>query len=323
MRMLSNVLTVGLLSALAIGGYFVLRAEEVVSDDSHGDHHGGHHGEGETEESVGVISLPEEAMIKHDIRLSEVGPGTILHELELPGEIALDGEKVAHIVPRFAGIVLRVDKRLGDRVNAGDVLAVIQSNQSVAPYEVKSLVEGVVIAKHITLGEFVRDDADIFIIADLSTVWVNIGVYAKYLDRVKPGQKVKMTATGIREQAEGTVDYVGPLVGERTRTGVARVVLKNTSGVWQPGLFVTAMVLVDTQEAALAVPDAAIQMVEGASTVFVRKGQSFEARTVQLGRSDGSTVEILDGLQANEQIAITNSFLLKAEFGKSEAGHNH
>lgn len=282
----------------------------------------GHEKEGEGS-SLGSIVITEEALTSNNIRLMQAGPGRIAQLVELPGEILLNADKVAHIVPRFPGIAQTVYKNLGDEVTSGDVLAVIQSNQSVAPYDVKSLVSGTIIEKHITLGEFVRDDADIYVVADLSTVWVKISVYAKYLGQINVGQRVRLTASGIDETAEGVIDYVGPIVGERTRTGQARVVLNNRGGAWVPGLFVTAAIAVSDTLASIAVPDDAIQTVEGKNAVFVREGDRFHARTVTLGRSDGKMIEILAGLSVGETYAASNSFVLKADFGKSEAGHDH
>lgn len=273
--------------------------------------------------SLGAVTIAEEALKRNRVKTAIAGPGTIAQELELPGEITLNADKVAHIVPRFPGIALKVMKNLGDEVRTGDVLAILQSNVSVAPYEVTSLIDGVIIEKHITLGEFVRDDEDIFVMADLSTVWVQISIYAKYLPLVKPGLHVRFTAQGIEESASGVIDYVGPIVGEATRTGLARVVLKNPKGLWQPGLFVAARVAREEVPVELAVPDDAIQTVEGRTVVFVREGNEFEVREVELGRSDGRMVEILAGLLPGDEYVSANSFLFKAEFGKSEAGHDH
>ncbi|MFZ1682896.1 MAG: efflux RND transporter periplasmic adaptor subunit, partial [Candidatus Zixiibacteriota bacterium] len=278
--------------------------------------HGNEGGNG----SLGTISLHDDAPIWQRLKLAQAGPGTISKEIELPGEITLNANKVAHIIPRFAGLVQSVNKDLGDHVETGDVLAVIQSNQSVAPYEVKSLVPGTIIEKQITLGEFVRDEADIYVVADLSTVWVKISIYAKYLPLIQPGLAVRLTANGTDEIAEGKIDYVGPIIGERTRTGSARVSLSNPRGVWQPGLFVTAKIAVSKQEVSLAVPDEAVQTIDGKTVVFVKEGQSFEVRLVKLGSSDGRTIEILDGLKPGEEYVAAESFIFKAEFGKSEAG---
>jgi len=286
-------------------------------EETHG--HGAEHGSG----SMGSIALSDEAIQSNDIRLEKAGPGRISHVVELPGEIVLNADKVAHIVPRFSGITLNVHKNLGDRVDSGEVLAVVQSNQSVASYDVKSMMSGTIIEKHVTLGEFVRDDADIFVIADLSTVWVAISIYPQYLGQLRIGQRVALSSTGISEKTEGTIDYIGPVVGERTRTGQARMVLRNPDRIWLPGMFVTAKIAVSETDVLLAVPDEAIQTVEGSTAVFVRVDGRFHAVPVTLGRSDGKMVEILSGLAHGDEFAASNSFLLKADFGKSEAAHDH
>ena len=304
-----------------------LHAEEGQDHGESEDNHEGHgHEEGVPEggsHADEVIRLSDEHLLENDVTFAKAGPGSIRFEIELPGEIVLNANKVAHIVPRFPGIAQRVFKDLGDEVREGEVLAIIQSNQSVAPYEVKSLVSGTIIEKHLTLGEFVRDDADIYVVADLSTVWAKISVYAKYLPQIKRALKVRLMASGIDEAVEGVIDYVGPIVGEKTRTGSARVVVQNSKRHWQPGLFVTARITVDQFTVPLAVPDDAIQTVEGKPSVFVRAEGGFTVRSVDIGRSDGKTVEILAGLAPGEEYASANSFLLKAERGKSEAGHDH
>jgi cobalt-zinc-cadmium efflux system membrane fusion protein len=203
------------------------------------------------------------------------------------------------------------------------VLAVVQSNLSAAPYEITALIDGMVVEKHVTLGEFVRDDADIFVVADLSTVWVNISVYARFLPQVKVGQRARLTAAGLDDEAEGRIDYVGPIIGESTRTGVARMVLDNARGAWQPGLFVTAHVAVDEARVDVAVPEDAIQSLEGRDAVFVRDGDAFEIRAVELGRRGAGWIEVTSGLARGEEFVAAGSFIFKAEFGKSEAGHDH
>lgn len=242
---------------------------------------------------------------------------------ELPGEIAVNADRLAHIVPRFSGIAREVRKNLGDTVKEGEVLAVIEANESLALYEVKSLIAGTVIEKHITLGEFVSDEQDIYVVADLSSVWANVTVYARDLERIRVGQAAKITAAGISDKAEGKIDYIDPVVGEATRTSIARIVLPNPRRVWRPGLFVTAHVRTDIASADLVVPDKAIQTVRGRSVVFVEDGDGFRLQPVGMGRTDGEWTEIVSGLSPGARVAVENSFILKSELLKSEAGHGH
>jgi cobalt-zinc-cadmium efflux system membrane fusion protein len=190
-------------------------------------------------------------------------------------------------------------------------------------YEIRAPIDGIVVEKHISLGEAVKDDANIFVIADLSTVWAEMTIYAKDLNTVKVGQKATVKATAFESQSSGAVSYVGALVGEQTRTAKARVVLPNPKGVWRPGLPVNIELVAGEVEVPVAVSAEAIQTVRDWTAVFGRYGANFEARPLELGRSDGKFTEVIKGLNAGEQYAAKNSFLIKADLGKAGASHDH
>ena len=199
----------------------------------------------------------------------------------------------------------------------------VRGSGNLTRYEIRAPIDGVVVEKHLSLGEAVKEDANIFIIADLSTVWAEMTIYAKDLNTVKVGQKASVKATAFESQSSGTVSYVGSLIGEQTRTAKARVVLPNPKGIWRPGLPVNIEVVADEVEVPVAVSAEAIQSVRDWTVVFGRYGDNLEARPVQLGRSDGKFTEVVSGLNAGEQYAAQNSFLIKADLGKSGASHDH
>ena len=101
------------------------------------------------------------------------------------------------------------------------------------------------------------------------------------------------------------------------------MVLPNPERTWQPGLFVTAHITVAEDRVPVAVPDGAIQTVEGREVVFVRHMNTYTARPVVTGRRGGDLIEIVEGLGAGEDYVAAGSFIFKAEFGKSEAAHEH
>jgi len=269
------------------------------------------------------VVLSDAAMRASGIEIESAGPQTLQLTLELPGEVVPNADRLAHIVPRFPGIAKSVKKSLGDSVQEGDVLAIIESNASLSPYEVVSLISGTIIEKHVTLGEFVRDDGDIFVVADLATVWVNITVYARDLATVKRGQRTRVTAVGGAPYAEGVIDYVGPVLGETTRAATARLTLPNSDRAWRPGMFVGARIETASTHAATAVRHEAIQRFANRNVVFVQEGDGFEARPVETGRSDREWIEILAGLAPGDRYAARGSFVLKSERLKAEAGHDH
>ncbi|WP_437855024.1 efflux RND transporter periplasmic adaptor subunit [Sorangium sp. So ce363] len=229
-------------------------------------------------------------------------------------------------------------------------------------YALVAPIDGTIIEKHIAIGEVLKEDTQVFVIADLSTIWVNVTVYAKDLSRARIGQTAWVKAEGIEQSAQGTLAYLGQVVDEQSRSAVARLVLQSPGAAWRPGLFATADIAVEEAAAPVVVSEEAIQRVEGKDVVFVEEGDAFEARPVKIGRRGTSgvgfgaqgadrrpgapnaepegaggrpaapavesprgapVVEIEAGVAAGERYVGKNSFILKAELGKSEAGHQH
>ena len=210
--------------------------------------------------------------------------------------------------------------------NATQKLAAVGATGSASGlnrFEIRAPFDGTVVEKHLTLGEAVKEDASIFTISDLRTVWAEFSVAPKDLATVRVGQRVKVSSTAFQSEVEGTISYVGALLGEQTRTARARVTLTNPEGAWRPGLFVTVSVYGENQEVSLALPADAVQSIENEPMVFKAVPGGFEASPVKIGRSDGRTVEVLGGLEPGEQVASKNTFVLKSELGKASAGHEH
>lgn len=292
---------------------------DAASDErSHDDREpAGHEGEG--------IRLTAAQIEELGIELATSGPRTIELSVGLTGEVRPNEDRVAHIVPRYDGVVIKVLKKIGDRVRKGDVLAIIESNESLAPYELTTLLDGTVIQKHITRGEAVSREGETFVIADLRTVWIDLSVYQKDLARVALGQLVSISAGKNFTPAEGRISYITPVVDEATRTATARVVLNNRKGAWRPGMFVTGTVRVKAVAAEVAVARSAIQRIGGKTVVFVEDEDGLEPRIVELGRVDKQSAEIVVGLDGGQRYVARGAFILKSELEKEgfEVGHAH
>jgi cobalt-zinc-cadmium efflux system membrane fusion protein len=286
--------------------------------DDHGEEQG-HEDEGHEE----IVSLSADEMREFGIVVSVAGSATLTSSVDLPGEIQPNDNTLAHIVPRFPGIVTDVRAQVGDRVEAGQVLAVIESDESLSPYEVKTVLAGTITAKHITLGEAVSREHAAFVVADLGTVWADITVYQRDLGHVAVGQEVRISAGNAHPPVTGAISYVAPVVDEETRTALARVVLPNPGGAWRPGTFITARILLDSFVVPVAVPRTALQHFEDQDVVFVQTPEGFMPRPVTVGRSDENTLEIVSGLAAGEMYVSQGGFTLKAELGKGSFGGGH
>ena len=200
-----------------------------------------------------------------------------------------------------------------------------QPDEYLTRYEMRAPIDGTVIEKHITRGEMLRQDSLPFVVADLSTVWVVLTVYQKDLASIRPGLAVRVTASHDLAEADGTIDYVGPILDEHTRTTTARVVLANDGGHWRPGLFVTGRVVVEHVRGDVVVPRTAVQTVADKPVVFVETTDGFEARPVRLGRADAHSVVVAAGLDPGVRYVSKGGFALKAQMSKGTfaGGHSH
>ncbi len=295
----------------------------LLSTPAWGEGEPGHVDEGDGHDEHEAVQLTDAELEEFGIEVIPAKAGTIEQYVSLPGEVRPNADRLAHIVPRYSGIVTEVLANIGDHVKRGQALAVIESDESLAPFEMKTMIGGTVIAKHIALGETVSREKDAFIIADLSAVWIELTVYQRDLDRVRVGQKAKIFVGHRLEEESGIVDYITPVVDEVTRTATARVVLRNREGRWRPGMFVTGKVLVDKIDVPLVVPRTALHSVEEQTVVFIETDEGFMPRQVETGRMGDTNVEILSGLSAGTRYVSSGGFTIKAELGKESFGEGH
>lgn len=201
--------------------------------------------------------------------------------------------------------------------------AAANNGDALNSYTLRAPFDGIIVEKHLALGEAVKEDANVFTLSDLSTVWAEIIVSARDLDVVRVGEKATVKATSLDSVATGTIAYVGSLLGEQTRTAKARVTLQNPSMAWRPGLFVNVELVRGAQQVPVAVRADALQTLDSKTTVYAKVNGGFKAMPVKTGRNDGKLVEITEGLAAGTPYAASGSFVLKAEQGKGSADHDH
>ena len=185
--------------------------------------------------------------------------------------------------------------------------------------KVRSPISGHVVERKVELGVVMGRDnleTELFVVADLNPVWVDLAVSPEDVPLVRVGQTVRIVARGTGETAEGKVIFIGPMLDKETHTTRAVVEINNKEGVWRPGSFVSAGIVLEERSVPLAVPTAAIQTMDGGPVAFVRTSDGFQKRRVALGQDDGRTAEVISGLRMGETIAVNNTFLLKAEMLK-------
>ncbi len=353
-------------------------------------------------DSHSVVRFTDIQMEEFGIETGPAASGILPIEVVLPGEVVLNADRLAHVVPRVSGVVREVHKNLGASVRQGEVMAVLESREladstaallaaresvvlaqnsysreeqlwrkKISPeqdfieaknklaeanielqtaelklialgftrehiaqiasrrdediilYRITAPFNGTVMEKHISIGQVLKDDSAAFLIADLSTVWVNLDVQQKDLPLIKVGQTATIGIGAEVSGISGRVNFLEPIATETNRTIHARVVVPNADGRLRPGLFVTGRILVDRVNVSVLVPNDALVLVDDTMCVFVKEDQVFRPQSVTTGRTDKGHTEITAGLVPGQLYAMRGAFTLKSELQKPEAEHQH
>lgn len=270
----------------------------------------------------GRTIIAEESAKASGIETELAGPATIREVQVLSGQIVLNSNATANVRARFPGIVRDVKKGLGDTVEKGEVLATVEANDSLQTYEVRSPISGVILARDTNIGD-VAGDAALFRISDLTTVWAELHVFPGSMGTVQSGQAVEISSLEGVQKGQGVIASLLPLAENATQTIVARVPLDNAEGIWRAGMNVQGAVTVAERQVPLAVKTSGLQRFRDFTVVFAKVGETYEVRMLELGKDDGTSVEVFDGIKPGTEYVSGNSFLIRADVDKSGASHDH
>lgn len=270
----------------------------------------------------GRTTIAKDAADMSGMKTHVAGPATIQESLSLTGRIMLNPNATAHVKARFPGLIRTVEKQLGDTVAADEVLATVESNDSLQVYPVIAPISGLVLSRNANVGEG-TNDAPLFTIANLSTVWAEFHVFQRDMDKVSVGQQVHVRGVEGDMESTGTIDSLLPITEATSQTVVARVTVDNTNGYWRTGMTVRGNVIINEREAPLAVKSSALQRFRDSDVVFAQVGDVYEVRMLELGTNDGQWVEVLGGIKPGTTYVSENSFLIRADIEKSGASHDH
>jgi Cu(I)/Ag(I) efflux system membrane fusion protein len=196
-----------------------------------------------------------------------------------------------------------------------------QSGKPFKALHVHSPFDGIVMKLNVSEGEYVTPRSELYRLADLSKVWVQVDVYEYELSRVRVGDKAQITLKSMPGRIfEGTVSYIYPYAEARTRTIKVRLELDNPELALKPDMFADVTLNTGLQKDAVVVPDAAIVRSGERDQVFiVREPGKFEPREVTLGQSSEGWVQVLDGVKAGEEVVASALFLIDSESKLREA----
>jgi cobalt-zinc-cadmium efflux system membrane fusion protein len=187
---------------------------------------------------------------------------------------------------------------------------------------IRSPIDGVVVARNLSVGQVVDLGFDAFDITNLSTVWVTASVNQQDLALIHTGATAEILDSASPDKVyAGLVTMLGDTIDPQTRTAPVRIVVSNLGARLRPGMFVSAHIAEPATRDAFFVPEDALQEINGLKVVFVTSdGQTFQARTVNLGTHSQGKVEVLTGLAPGDRIVVNGAFMVKAEMLKSTMG---
>jgi len=281
------------------------------------------HGHQDHEEEEAVLHMDDKLLKEFGVKLTVAKSGHLQKTARFPGEVMIHLDYLAHITPRFPGVVKKIYRHIGDVVKKGALLAVIESNDSLTPYKIRSPITGTIIEKHVTIGESVEAHSRAFEIANLNTVWVTFSIFQDKLGEIKKGQKAIIQSSNGKYQVQGIVSYVSSVVDPETRTQTGRIVLSNQDLIWKPGIFVDVTVLFSKLKGDVVVPLSSVHKIDNKPFIFVQDHDGFVPEAVQLGDSDKDQVVVLSGLETGMTYVSEGGFIMKAELEKGAMGDGH
>ncbi len=267
----------------------------------------------------GRVTMADEVAAASGLTTAIAGEGVLQERIKLYGTIVADPLRVSHIQARYPGLIRSVKPTIGARVKAGDVLATVESNESLREYPLLAPIDGVVVERHSNPGEFTADRV-LFTLLDERVLELHLQAFPTDASKIKTGQAITIHANG--QQAQTQTEYITPRHGE-TPTLEVHAPVDNSNNLWVPNQAVEGWVDIAQTPVPLMVDNRALQTFRAWQVVFIQIGETYEIRPLELGRSDGQFTEVLSGLNAGDSYVVGNSFLLKADLEKSGASHDH
>lgn len=268
---------------------------------------------------LAVIESRDVAQLRADVEIAkrqyELSQANFAREERLYGEKVTSRQEFE--IARNAAQEARTRLRLAEQQLAA---AGASSGGQLNRLMLRSPIKGNVTARQIALGDIVAPDAHLFEVADLNELAAELSLSPDDAARVAVGTTVDVSTDG--RTGTGRITHVSRVLDPATRQVRAIARLSNGRGAWRIGETVRASIALEGSAGGtqLAIPRTAVQTVEDRPSVFVREKDGFAIKHVVLGGNAAGYVKVMGGLEGNEQVAVSNTYLLKAEHGKGEAG---
>ncbi len=256
------------------------------------------------------------------IEIAVAGPATLSETRELFGTVQLATTARSEIRGQFPGRIVSVAKNVGDLVRRGELLARIESSESLQTYPVYATASGVIAERNGNPGDVTFDRA-LYVITDPAQTTVVFNIFPKDLGTIQPGQSVSIEALGGEFIAEVRLGGYLPEGNAEAGTALMRAALPNRGGRWRAGMALRGKVTINAVQVPLAVRTEALQSFRDFTVVFANYGEDYEVRMLKLGRRTPEWTEVISGIAPGTPYVAKGSFLIRADIEKSGASHDH
>ncbi len=293
------------------------------STESHSEHAApataNEHGNGHESEEENHVEIDDEMARQQGLATAKALAGEVSLTTKLYGRIVLSPDQVSQVRARFPGRITRVNVNFGDEVKKGQLLASVESNNSLQNYNLRAPISGTITAKEASSGEVATDQV-LFIITDTNSLWAELKVFPEQAAAIKAGQKVHLLNDD--QEFESSIKQLLPS-DQSQPYRIARVPIENAEATLFPGLLVEAQVIIQQETVDIRIPNSAIQRYQGSQVAFLKTDGKYQVKPLSLGISDGRYSEVLSGLRQGDEIVVENSYLIKADLEKEGAAHAH
>jgi cobalt-zinc-cadmium efflux system membrane fusion protein len=257
------------------------------------------------------------------VRTELAGAAPIAELVDMAGRVEITPEGKGEVRAWYPGRIMSLRGELGHTVRKGQVLARVESSESLQTYSIPAPIGGVIVEKNLNVGDVAGERA-IFVIADPTKLHAEFLVYPRDAEKVRVGQPVEVRSLSGDTKLMAKVEAVLPTADLVSQTLVAHVHLPGgAASAFRPGMGVEGAFQVGAQTAPLAVRTKAIQRFRDFQVVFVKVRDTYEVRMLELGRQTPEWTEVLGGLKPGSEYVTDGAFLIRADIEKSGASHDH
>lgn len=302
--------------AITAFGTITTLANVSASEEQHAAHEHEHEHSEDTAHNR-PIELPDNQAAMPQITTAIAGAAELKTHISTFGTVRFGAEQLFHIAPRFDGVITQVQVAVGDHVNKGDLLAMLESNDSLRSYPLRAPAEGKVIEQRANSGDLVNSET-VFVVATTLPQWLELRIYPAQAQQIEEKQRVFIpTSEGM---ISSRIEHIIPQPDAPYR--IARIKLPDGNSL-TTGQWIEAQIETGSLTLPLAVEKRAVHTIDGRTGVYVREGNTYHFTPLTLDRENTVLYEVVAGLEIGAEYATNNSYLLKAEQEKSSAEHSH